>query len=177
VQEQQHSPRHNRIHVCNNSRKSREKHQSLARAQCRFLPHRTCPASENASVAAAHCHKRLVFYTLASRTPTYRHKRLKTETREYRHKRKSLEMLHLPRKNEHHLRQLKKSLAAAKNNRFYCQKRLAPITATSEVGAQCIARHRAQSSAVSAMHATQKTPAPDPAQRCNWHACHNLKAA
>ena len=86
-------------------------------------------------------------------------------------------MLHLPRKNEHHLRQLKKSLAAAKNNRFYCQKRLAPITATSEVGAQCIARHRAQSSAVSAMHATQKTPAPDPAQRCNWHACHNLKAA
>ena len=86
-------------------------------------------------------------------------------------------MLHLPRKNEHHLRQLKKSLAAAKNNRFYCQKRLAPITATSEVGAQCIARHRAQYSAVSAMHATQKTPAPDPAQRCNWHACHNLKAA
>ena len=37
--------------------KSREKHQDLARAQCRFLPHTTCPASENASVAEAYCQK------------------------------------------------------------------------------------------------------------------------
>ena len=54
--------------------KSRERHQSLARAPCLSLPHRTCPASENAGVPAAYCHKRLVLYTLASRTPTYRHK-------------------------------------------------------------------------------------------------------
>ena len=44
--------------------KSREKHHNLAHAPCRFLPHRTCPASENASVAAAYCHKRLGFYSI-----------------------------------------------------------------------------------------------------------------
>jgi len=38
----------------------------------------------------------------------YRHKRLKTGTRFYRHKQLGLEMLHLPRKNSNHLRQLKK---------------------------------------------------------------------
>lgn len=37
--------------------KSREKRQNLARAQCRFLPHTTCPASENASVVEAYCKK------------------------------------------------------------------------------------------------------------------------
>jgi len=65
----------------------------------------------------------------------YRHKRLKTETRSYRHKRLGLKMLHLPRRNSNHLRQLKKSLAAVKNERFYCHKRLAHLTATSEVRA------------------------------------------
>ena len=65
---------------------------------------------------AAYCHKRLVLYTLSSRTPTYRHKRsifyrhkrLKTDPRSYRHRQLGLKMLHLPRRNSNHLRQFKK---------------------------------------------------------------------
>jgi hypothetical protein len=53
-------------------------------------------------------------------------------------KRLGLEILHLPGKNNNHLRQFKKKITrgSKKNKLFYCHKLLARLTATSEVGAR-----------------------------------------